>query len=229
MSREMVGKPTTGADAPSWFFGRLVRATVGRLLVAAYRIRVLGRDNIPAEGGYILAGNHVSYLDPALLWSMAPRETHFVAKSELFKQPFLGWALPRVWAFPINRASADREAIQRATDLLALGEPVGMFPEGTRQRPGATGGDDQLGEAHAGVAFIAMRAGVPVVPVGIAGTDRALPRGAKLPRFPRVTFSFGEPVNPADFTEGGRKEKTAAMTAEIMRRIAVARDSANEE
>jgi 1-acyl-sn-glycerol-3-phosphate acyltransferase len=197
--------------------------------VALYRIRVFGRENIPADGGYILAGNHVSYLDPALLWSMAPRETHFVAKSELFKHPLLGWALPRLWAFPINRASADREAIQRATDLLAHGEPVGMFPEGTRRRPGAAHSDDQLGEAHAGVAFIAMRAGVPVIPVGIAGTDRALPPGAKLPRFPRVTFCFGHPVRAEDYADGGRKEKTAAMTAEIMRRISAARDAAGEE
>jgi 1-acyl-sn-glycerol-3-phosphate acyltransferase len=142
---------------------------------------------------------------------------------------FLGWALPRVWAIPINRASADREAIQRATDLLQRGEPIGMFPEGTRRKPGAPVGESDLGEAHAGVAFIAMRAGVPVVPVGIAGTDKALPPGAKLPRFPRVTIKFGPPVSPHDFPHGGRKEKTAAMTAEIMRRIAAARDAATEE
>ena len=229
MSQDLVGKPTTGPDAPRWLFGRIVRATVAKLLIAAYRIRVLGRDNIPSAGGYILAGNHVSYLDPALLWSVVPRETHFVAKKELFDNSFLAWALPRVWAFPINRASADREAIQRATDLLVLGEPVGMFPEGTRKRPGASAGDDELGAAHSGVAFIAMRAGVPVVPVGISGTDKALPPGAKLPRFPRVTICFGQPVRPEEFSEGGRKEMTAAMTSEIMRRIAAARDTASEE
>jgi 1-acyl-sn-glycerol-3-phosphate acyltransferase len=70
---------------------------------------------------------------------------------------------------------------------------------------------------------------VPVVPVGISGTDKALPPGAKLPRFPRVTLCFGQPVRSEDFPEGGRKEKTAAMTAEIMRRIAAARDVAGEE
>jgi 1-acyl-sn-glycerol-3-phosphate acyltransferase len=229
MSADFVGKPTHGPDAPAWRFGRLVRATVARLLVIMYRVRILDAQNAPATGGYILAGNHVSYLDPALLWSAAPRETHFIAKSELFDNAFLGWALPRVWAFPINRASADREAIQRATDLLKCGEPIGMFPEGTRRKPGAVLGEGDLGEAHAGVAFIAMRAGVPVVPVGITGTDKALPPGAKLPRFPRVTIKFGPPVTVEDFPEGGRKEKTAAMTAEIMRRIAAARDDADKE
>lgn len=229
MTTEFTGKPAHGPDAPRWILARLLRATVAKLLIAVYRIRVLGAVNVPLEGGYILAGNHVSYLDPALLWSVAPRETHFVAKKELFDNAFLAWVIPRVWAFPINRDSADREAIQRATDLLVFGEPVGMFPEGTRLRPGTTARADELGAAHSGVAFIAMRAGVPVVPVGISGTDKALPAGAKVPRFPRVTICFGEPVSAEDFPEGGRKEKTAAMTAEIMSRIATARHTASEE
>ena len=229
MSRTHLGKPVTGPDAPNWWFARFLRATVAKLILAAYRTRVLGRENIPAGGGYILAGNHVSYLDPALLWCIAPAPTHFMARSNLFENGFLGWVLPRVWVFPVTRASADREAIQRATDFLVHGEPVGMFPEGTRRRAGTSVSEDQLGEAHAGVAFIAMRARVPVVPVGISGTDRALPVGAKWPRFPRVTISFNSPVRPEEFSEGGRKEKTAAMTAEIMRRIAVARDAAERE
>ncbi len=227
MSDRFTAKPAVGAEAPAWRFARVLRSTLGRVLLAIYRVRFLNVDRAPATGGYILAGNHVSYLDPALLWCGAPRETHFVAKSELFENAFLGWFLPRVWAFPITRSSADREAIQRATDLLTNGEPVGMFPEGTRRRPGAAVNEDELGQAHAGVAFIAMRAGVPVVPVGIVGTAEALPAGAKLPRFPRVTVSIGEPVFPAEFSEGSRKERTAAMTTEIMRRIAATRDEAD--
>jgi 1-acyl-sn-glycerol-3-phosphate acyltransferase len=228
VSRDLIGKPATGPDAPNWWFARLLQFTLLPLLKVVYRIRVIGAENIPATGGYILAGNHTSYLDPILLWCVTPKPTHFVAKKELFDNPVVGWVSTRVWAFPINRASADREAIQRATDLLQRGEPIGMFPEGTRQAPGAAASIEPA-EAHSGVSFIAMRAGVPVVPVGIDGTDRALPRGAKLPRFPRVTFSFGRPVSGQDFPEGGRKEKTAAMTAEIMRRIAVARTAASQE
>ena len=227
MSSPAFGSPAIGDGAPAWRFARVLRATVGRLLLAIYRVRILDAENIPATGGFILAGNHVSYLDPALLWSIMPRETHFVAKSELFENRLIGWFLQNVWTMPITRASADREAITRATTLLTGGEPVGMFPEGTRRRPGAAATDD-LGEAHAGVAFIAMRAGVSVVPVGIVGTDKALPAGAKVPRFPRVTIRIGQPVHPDSFTESGRKEKLAAMTAEIMKRIAAARDGAEE-
>lgn len=227
MSSPAFGSPAIGPDAPAWRFARFLRVSVGRFLLAIYRVRLIDAHNIPVSGGFILAGNHVSYLDPALLWCVMPRETHFVAKSELFENRVLGWFLQNVWTMPITRASADREAITRATALLVGGEPVGMFPEGTRRRPGSAANDD-LGEAHSGVAFIAMRAGVPVVPVGIVGTDKALPAGAKIPRFPRVTIRIGEPVHPDSFTEGGRKEKLAAMTAEIMNRIAAARDGAEE-
>lgn len=228
MSAPPLGSPATGPDAPAWRLARALRATAGKLLLAAYRTRFLGTENVPEEGGYILAGNHVSYLDPALLWCGSTRPAHFIAKEELFDTPVLRWGLPRVWAFPIRRGSADREAIQRATDLLTRGEPVGIFPEGTRFRPGEIA-TDGLGEAHAGVAFIAMRANVPVVPVGISGTEKALPRGARIPRFPRVTVRYGRPVCPEEFTEGGRKERTQAMTSEIMRRIQEARSDAEKE
>ena len=216
------GRPSTGEGAPSWRLARVVRATLGRLLLAAYRTRFIGAENVPVSGA-VLAGNHASYLDPALLWCGAPRPTHFVAKAELWELGWLGWLLDRFWAIPVERGSADRAMISTATELLGRDELVGMFPEGTRGH----GGSDELGEAHGGVAFIAMRAGVPIVPVGIAGTDRALPRGAKMPRLTKVVFSYGEPIHPDDF-EGGRKERIEAMTKELMRRIRVERDRARE-
>jgi len=215
------GKPFRGSDAPKWGLLRLLRITVARVLLIVYRVRIEGANNIPV-GGAMLAGNHVSYLDPALLWSRSPRPVHFVAKAELWRVRWLGWVLDRLGAFPVERGSADRAMISTATDLLSRGELVGMFPEGTR---GRSDGSDELGQAHGGVSFIAIRAGVPIVPVGIAGTDKALPRGAKLPRFPRVTIRFGEPLYPEDF-EGGRKERMEAMTVELMRRIAIERDNA---
>jgi 1-acyl-sn-glycerol-3-phosphate acyltransferase len=226
VSAPPLGSPAAGLGAPRWRLARFLHATVAKVLVAIYRVRVIGSDLLPADGGYVLAGNHVSYLDPALLWCVTPRPVHFIAKQELFDTRIIGWGLSRVYAFPIHRGTADRVAIQRATELLKAGEIVGIFPEGTRQKPGES---SDLGEAHEGVAFIAMRAGVPVVPVGISGTDKALPKGAKLPRFPRVTIRFGEPVLAEQFSEGGRKERTAAMTAEIMRRIDEARARAEGE
>ncbi len=203
---------------------RTLRASAARLVLASYRTRFIGSDRVPA-GGAILAGNHVSYLDPVLLWCGAPRLTHFMAKSELWDVPVVGWLLPQLLAFPVHRGSADRVAISKASDLLGDGNLVGIFPEGTRQQGLA---DDELGQANEGVAFIAMRAGVPVVPVGISGTEHALPKGAWLPRFPRVTVVYGEPVLAEEFTEGSRKQRLHAFTTEIMRRIAAARAEARE-
>lgn len=216
------GRPISGEDAPRWILARVVRATIGRIVSGAYRTRVIGIERVPA-GGAILAGNHVSYLDPALLWCKTPRPTHFVAKSELWNTR-LGWILERLWAFPVARGSADREMISTATSLLRAGELVGMFPEGTRNKSGDA---DAMGQAHGGVAYIAQRAGVPIVPVGIANTEKAWPKGQRFPRFPRVVISFGEPIDPASY-EGDRKECIAAITADLMDRIAEQRAFARE-
>ncbi len=212
-------------SAEGFTFARVVRGTVAKLALLLYRTTFVGEENIPA-GGAIIAGNHVSYLDPILLWCGAPRHVHFMARSNLFKKGVIAWALPRLWSFPVKRGEPDRAAIATATELLTQGDLVGIFPEGTRMRH--SGADAELGEGHGGVAFIAMRANAPVVPVGIAGTDRAWPPGQRLPRIPKVTIHYYEPVYPSDFAEGGRKERVGAMTAEIMRRIASAKRQAEE-
>ncbi|MCL2503148.1 MAG: 1-acyl-sn-glycerol-3-phosphate acyltransferase [Coriobacteriia bacterium] len=215
---EKRGLPAHGSDSPGWRFAHVVRATFGRVLLAVFRVRFLGRERFP-ESGVVLAGNHVSYLDPILLWCGVPRPTHFMAKTELWGNKLLGWALDNFWAFQVERSGADREAITTATRLLKEGEPVGIFPEGTRKRNGGTG-EGGLGEAQGGAAFIAMRAQAPVIPVGIVGTEKAWPAGKRLPRLVRVTVSFGEPLDPADFAAGSRKERVAAFTSAIMDAIA---------
>jgi 1-acyl-sn-glycerol-3-phosphate acyltransferase len=222
-----LGAPAEGPDAPPWRLARFLRPTFGRLALALYRTRVFGAEHLPADGRYLLAGNHVSYLDPILLWCVAPRPTHFIARQDLFDRAVVGWGLRHLWSFPISRGEADREAIQRATVLLKIGEPVGIFPEGTRRRVNQDR-DAELGHAYQGVSFIALRAGVPIVPVAISGTEKALPRGAWLPRFPRVTIRYAEPVCAQDFSQTGRREKMAAMTAEVMHRIAEERELAEK-
>ena len=209
------------SEQRSWLLARTARVTVAKLLLVIFRVRVVCPERVPSSGA-ILAGNHVSYGDPVLLWCAAPRRVRFMAKSELWRSRFLGWAITTFWAFPVKRGEPDRQAIAKATDLLKSGELVGIFPEGTRVRDGAV-------EPQGGVAFLAMRAGVPIVPVGIAGTDKIRPDGAILMHFPRVTFVFGEPVCPEDFDHlPSRKERVEAITAEVMGRIAASLMEAKE-
>lgn len=195
---------------------RFLRVTVAKLLLVLFRTDVTGAENIPS-GGAMLAGNHVSYMDPVLLWCASPRPVHFMAKSELWDSPVIAWGLPRLWGFPVNRGEPDRTAITTATGLLQAGELVGVFPEGSRSADGAT----ELGQAHGGAAFIALRADAPVVPVAFAGTERVWPRGKKLPRLARTYIRIGAPVIPADvLPEAGRKQRVEALTTRVMERIA---------
>jgi len=194
-----------------FWFAHVVRATVGKTLVALFRVAMPGAEKIPA-GGAIVAGNHVSYADPMLLWSRSRRPVHFMARSDLWDHSFIGWGLDTLWSFPVKRGAADRDALAQASSLLQAGEIVGIFPAGSRHA--------DEGESHGGAAFLAMRNGVPVVPIGIAGTERIMPKGARVPRFPKVVMFVGDPIDPARFTEGGRKQRVEAMTVEIMERIA---------
>jgi len=203
------------------WLGRIARP-LGRPLVSVlFRVRQRGRDMVPEHGGAVLAGNHRSYMDPIILWCVAPRFVHFMAKEELFTG-FIGWALPRLWAFPVNRAGADRAAIAEATSFLEAGDLVGIFPEGTRSTA------EEMGSAHGGAAFIAIRAGVPVVPVALAGTEKVWPKGQRLPKLRRVTIRYGRPIMPADFPEGSRKEQVSLLTELIMQRIAEELDEAKK-
>jgi 1-acyl-sn-glycerol-3-phosphate acyltransferase len=185
-------------------FGRFIRGTFGRLLPLLFRTRLTGVGNVP-PGGAVLAGNHVSYMDPVLLWCVSPRPVHFMAKRELWESRFLGWALDHFWAFPVT------------TELLKAGELVGVFPEGTR----SSDGGESLGQAHGGAAFFALRADVPIVPMAFVGTERVWPRGQRFPKLRRVSITFGEPILPSAIDASlGRKERVEALTGILMSRIA---------
>lgn len=189
------------------------------LIGVPWRVRWLHREHVPVSGGVILAGNHESYVDPVIIAMGLWRHVHFMAKAELWNSRILSFLVERTDAFPVNRGSADRGAITKATQLLASGEAVGIFPQGSRHH---AKGAEGLREGAGGAALLAMRAGVPVVPVGIYGSDRIRPEGSRFPHFPRLTLIYGEPIGPASIPEGGRRERLDAMTARIMDGIASA-------
>ncbi len=173
--------------------------------------RVTGRENLPPTGAYLLAPVHRSYVD----WLIVARVTgrrrlRFIAKSELWKSRFVGRLLEFLGVFPVNRSGADREALERCRQVLAGGEPLVMFPEGTR-RSGPL-----VTDLREGVAYLAVRAGVPVVPVGIGGSEKAMPRGSAIPRPHRVDVVIGAPVwPPVGAAAGGEGE---GRTGRVSRR-----------
>lgn len=155
----------------------------------------------------------MSYVDPIVLGLAAyPRRIYFMAKEELFKIPILNWLIRALNAFPVRRGKSDKKAFQMALELLLGGKVVGLFPEGTRHR-------GKLGPARSGVAILALKTGVPVIPIAIIGTDKILPDGKHIPRFPRIRAVIGKPIY-VDRGEFKVKESILNMTNYIMSHIA---------
>jgi 1-acyl-sn-glycerol-3-phosphate acyltransferase len=178
------------------------------LLRFAFRYRAKGRENLPREGGYVLAAGHVSNLDPwALGLAIWPRRfLRFMAKSELFWFP-LSLIISGAGAFKVHRGRADREAIATAIDLARSGNVIAMFPEGTRRKKGLR--KKYEAQAHTGAARIALEAGVPLVPAGIKGTDG-------LRRFAAWRVRYGAPIDIDDLRDQEMGEAARTATDRLM-------------
>lgn len=150
--------------------------------------RICGHEHIPAKGGFILACNHVSNLDPVVMGISSKRRINFMAKIELFKKEPLGFLLTRLGAFPIKRGEADFGALKEAIKRLKKGVPVLIFVEGTRRI------GDAAPVAQAGVGLVAVKAQVPVIPVFISGTEKVMPPGRKMFTRHPVSVRFGPPI-----------------------------------
>ena len=182
------------------------------VLFGLYRLRVRGRENLPATGGYVLACNHVSNLDP---WPLGlplwPRRfLRFMAKSELYWFP-LGLLIDRAGAFPVRRGQHDTAAIETAVQLARDGNVIAMFPEGTRRAKGLVKRFEA--RPRSGAARIALEAGVPLVPAAVKGTDR-------LARLERLQVAYGSPVDLDDLRELDLAEAARVATERLMARIA---------
>ncbi|MFH1220912.1 MAG: lysophospholipid acyltransferase family protein [Candidatus Eisenbacteria bacterium] len=198
----------------SWLFLNFIEK-------ALFGFRVTGRDRIPRSGPVIIASNHISYCDPPVVGSAVPREVHFMAKEELFKNRAFGWLIRQYNAIPLRRAVGDVGAVRKAVELLGEGRVVLMFPEGTRSLSG------KLLKPKPGVGLIACLAGAPIVPAYVRGTNRL---GRVLLRRARLAVSFGEPVS-ADNLRGqcsSDHERYQRLTEEVMKGIAGLREKAQQ-
>jgi 1-acyl-sn-glycerol-3-phosphate acyltransferase len=201
---------------PLW--PRLVALTCRVVLQCLVRVRVEGLEHVPREGALIVAPNHISNADPPLvggwLTPALDRRPRFLAKEQLFTG-VVGWFLRSQGVIPVKAGGSDVEAYRVARSLVEAGEVIVIHPEGTRSR------DGRLGTPKPGISLLATRHGVPVLPVGISGTDDFLRRGQRMPHLgARVTVRIGRPYQPVAEKGADRRAALAAADEELMRRIA---------
>jgi 1-acyl-sn-glycerol-3-phosphate acyltransferase len=190
-------------------FYQFVRALIAGLAKLLFRMEVIGRENVPAEGAFILApGAHRSNIETFVVSVVTRRRMRFMGKDSLWKHRASDWFFSSLGGFPINRDTADREALTQMLALLNEGEPVVVFPEGTR-RLGPTIDPEHMRD---GVAYAACRAQIPIVPVGIGGSERVMPPKAKYLRPSKMVLVVGEPLPPAPLKESGRVSRSSVRT-----------------
>ncbi len=183
---------------------------VGKL---TFRVTVEGMDDIPERGGFILASNHESYLDPCLLAVASKRELTFLARDTLFKQAVFGGLIRSLNAIPLRRDASDRQGLDGACRALAKGAGLVLFPEGTRS------GADAQQKPKAGVGFLALRTGVPIIPVLIQGSGAAWPKGARWVRPMKIRVRIGSWVRLAEGPEELEALDPDAVAQKVMAAI----------
>ncbi len=184
---------------------------LGRLF---FRYRTDGTKHIPRQGGVLFAANHASYLDIPLLGCGIPRRVALLGRATLFPHPLIHWMMRSIAWIPLKTGRLDRKALGDVVSRLKAGKAVVIFPEGTRTQ------DGQLQNGKPGIGVILKEIQVPVVPAYIEGTYEALPIGASMPRFSRVTVRFGEPMQFSRFEEGEAKVYYHHVSNTVMGRIA---------
>lgn len=182
-------------------FYRLVRNSLTLFCRTFWRTSVVGRKHIPRSGPFILAPVHRSNIDTPLVCTVTRRRMRYMGKDSLWKKQPVGWVLSALGGFPVSRGTADREALRRCIEVLESGEPLVLFPEGERKS------GETVQPLFDGVTYIAMKSGVPVVPVGIGGSERAMPKGKKYLRPSKCVVLVGEPISPP--SKGGRASRSA--------------------
>src|SRR5580658_9654664 len=193
-------------------FYRLAYNLVG-IELSFHHIQIEGRENVPS-GGCLIVSNHVSYMDPTTVgWAVA-REIFYLGRKTLFKPPVMNWLLPICNVLPIDRDGHDISGLRRIIRMLKEGHAVLLFPEGTRSPDGA------LQPAEPGAGLVAIKAGVPVLPVRLFGTFECLSKKARRFRLHPIRVVIGQPYQPSVSESRPDKNSYAQVAQEMMDRIA---------
>ena len=205
-----------GDSLLSRIFYKIIRGLVVAISVGYTRARIIGKHNIPKTGAFLLAPIHRSNIDTPLAAAVTSRRMRFMGKDSIWKIKPIGWIISSLGAFPVTRGSADREALKRCIAVLESGEPLVLFPEGTRQS------GPVVQPLFDGAAYVAVKAGVPIIPVGIGGSEGVMPKGSKMIYPRKCVLVVGEPI-VAQADETGRiprsavKDITEQLSAELQR------------
>lgn len=190
---------------PLYFIGRCLLIPIYKLL---FFYKVNGKENVPKKGAYIMCSNHLSNNDPIMLGVAFPRQIYFMAKAELFKNPFGAMIIRWLGAFPVQRGAGDGKAINEAEEVVKKGRLLGIFIEGTRSKTG------EFLRPKSGAAIVAHQMNVPVIPVCITPKDKTVRI------FQKVTVSIGKPMTPQELgLEKGTPEEYRNASRRIMDEI----------
>lgn len=218
----------TSSDRPGAFW-RFITFFLRPFCLITFRMRIIGHENIPMSGPVIIAANHASYADPPVIGiSVMPRVIRYMAKDSLFRVPVLGSIIRGLYTFPVSRGEGDRKAITTALAELEAGGCLGIFPQGGRRHDGSM-------ELNPGVAMLAEKSRAPVIPTVIVGSHKIW-RGGLLPiRLPRITVSFGAPIDYSlirmehGSVKASRQAFLSLLTERLLSQIAVLESNINEK
>jgi 1-acyl-sn-glycerol-3-phosphate acyltransferase len=189
---------------------RIVRTIVLSLCRIAFRVQVVGTEHVPSSGAYIIAPTHRSNLDTPFAAFITKRRIRFMAKQEMFKHPLGAKFITAMGGVSVERGSPSARAALKATRAaLTNGEPVAVFPEGTRRH------GREVTDLFDGTAYLAVKLGVPILPVGIGGSEEILASGKKIPNLRRVAVVVGQPIAPPSGATTRRRSDLAAITAQL--------------
>jgi 1-acyl-sn-glycerol-3-phosphate acyltransferase len=211
-------KPEQGSDRTplGFLWYRMVQWFFSTILASTFGLRATGRENIPPRGAAMLVSNHLSHLDVLVLGILLDRPLNYVARSTLFFFP-LGPFIRSCGAFPIQRDGIGAQGLKETLRRLKRGGIVTLFPEGTRTT------DGELGELKPGIALLAAKAGVPILPAAIAGTFEAWPRSSPFPAPHPIHVHFGRPITPEQVKSLGPEALTTLIRERILECQSVAR------
>jgi 1-acyl-sn-glycerol-3-phosphate acyltransferase len=175
------------------------------------RMTIEGKENVPEHGPFLLAPTHRSILDTPIASGVTHRRMRFMGADKYWKHKAFGRLLSALGGFPVSRGSADREALKRCIAVLEAGEPLVLFPEGERKS------GPLVQPLFDGATYVAVKAGVPIVPVGIGGSERAMPKGAKYIRPAKVHVVVGKPIPTHTNADNPKAQRDAArqLTVEL--------------